>query len=89
MVIIYILCYYPGPATPGQNYEICKVRFMYVSGKKPRLYPKGWIGHLVRLLHHKAGGATDGAKNIILMMRMEEKLTPIKIKIWVSWTVSM
>ena len=30
----------------------------------------------------------DGAQNIILMMRMEEKLTTVKIKTWESWTVS-
>ena len=30
----------------------------------------------------------DGAQNIILMKRMEDKLTPIKIKTWASWTVS-
>ena len=30
----------------------------------------------------------DGAQNIILMMRMEEKLNPIKIKTWESQTVS-
>ena len=42
----------------------------------------------MRVLHCKAGGATDGAQNIILMMRMDEKLTPIKIKTWASGTVS-
>ena len=30
---------------------------------------------------------TDVAQNIILMMRMEEKLTTIKIKTWASQTV--
>ena len=30
----------------------------------------------------------DGAQHIMFMMRMEEKLTPIKIKTWVSRTVS-
>ena len=30
----------------------------------------------------------DSAQNIIMMMRMEEKLTPIKIKTWASRTVS-
>ena len=42
----------------------------------------------MRLLHHKEGGATDGAQNIMLTTSMEEKLTPIKIMIWTSWTVS-
>ena len=41
----------------------------------------------MRLLHHKSGGATDGAENIILMMRMEESLTPIKIRTWESCAV--
>ena len=59
-----------------------------MSGKKPWPHPKGWRGQVVRVLHHKAGGATDGAQNIILMMRMEEKLTRIKIKKWASQTVS-
>ena len=79
MVRRYGLCYYPGPPTPGQNYERSKVRVLYVSGKKPRPHPKGWRVQVVRVLHHKSGGATDGAQNIILMMRMEEKLTHIKI----------
>ena len=42
----------------------------------------------MRVLYLKSGGATDGVQNIILMMRMEEKLTPIKLKTWASWTVS-
>ena len=29
----------------------------------------------------------DGTQNIIVMMRMEEKLTPIKINTWEFWTV--
>ena len=59
-----------------------------MSGKKLRPQPKGWIGQVVLVLNHKAGGAMDGAQNIILMMRMEEKLTPIKINTWASQTVS-
>ena len=42
----------------------------------------------MRVLHLKSGGATDGAQNIILMMRMEEKLTPIKLNALESQTVS-
>ena len=42
----------------------------------------------MRVLHHKSGGATDGAQNIILMMRIEEKLNPIEIKTCASCTVS-
>ena len=42
----------------------------------------------MRVLYCKPGGETDGAKNVILLMRMEEKLTPIKINTWASRTVS-
>ena len=59
-----------------------------MSRKKPRPYPKIWIGQVVRVLHHKLGGTTDGAQNIMLMMKMEEKLNNIKIKTWESQTVS-
>ena len=41
----------------------------------------------MRALHHKSGGATDDAQNIILMMIME-KLNPIKIKTCASWNGS-
>ena len=41
----------------------------------------------MRVLYHKPGGDTDGEQNIILIMIMEEKLTPIKLKTWASWTV--
>ena len=88
MVIIYGFFYYPGPSNPGQNYEIYKGRVLYVSGKKPQPQPKGRRGKVVQVLHRKAGGATDGAQNIILMMRMEEKLNPINIKTWASRTIS-
>ena len=30
----------------------------------------------------------DGVQNVILMVRMEDKLNPIKLKTWASWTVS-
>ena len=30
----------------------------------------------------------DGVQNIMFMMRMEEKLTPIKINTWEFWAVS-
>ena len=42
----------------------------------------------MQVLYFKSGEATDGVQNIILMMRMEEKLTPINLKTWASWTVS-
>ena len=59
-----------------------------MSGKKPRPYPKNFRGYLVWVLYLQSGGATDIVQNIILMMRMEKKLTPIKLKTWASWTVS-
>ena len=61
---------------------------LYVSVKKPRTYPKGWIGQLVRALHRKSECSTDGAQNIILMVSMEEKLTPTKLQTWASRTVN-
>ena len=33
--------------------------------------------------------ATDAVQNIMLMIRMEDKLTPIKLKTWAYWTVSV
>ena len=57
-------------------------------GKKPRPYPKVCIWKLVRISYRKSGGATDGAQNIIMMMKIEVKLTPIKINTWASRTVS-
>ena len=59
-----------------------------MSANKPRLYPKVYREQLVNVLHRKSGGETDGAQNIILMMKMEDKLTPIKLNTWVSRTVS-
>ena len=59
-----------------------------MSGKKHQPQPKVWIGQLVRVLHRKPGGTTYGAQNIILMMGMEEKLTPINLKTWESQTIS-
>ena len=59
-----------------------------MSGKKSRPYPKGWRGQVVRVLYNKAIGATDGAQNMMLMTRMEDNLTPIKIKTWTYRNVS-
>ena len=61
MVRRYIFFYYPGPATPGRNYERYKGIFLYMSGNKPRPHPKYWRGQVVRVLHRKEGGGTDGA----------------------------
>ena len=40
------------------------------------------------VLYPKAGGATDGAKNIMLLRRMEERWTPILLKTCYSKTIS-
>ena len=40
------------------------------------------------VLYLKYGGATDGIQNIILMMRMEDKFTLMKLNTWASRTVS-
>ena len=69
-------------------WKIYKGSVMYVNGKKYWMYPKIWRWQVVRLLHCKLGGETDGAKNILLMTRMEEKLTPIKLNNWAFQTVS-
>ena len=61
---------------------------MYVSGNERWTFPKVWRGQIVRVLHHKAVGAICSAQNLIMMMRMEEKLTPIKIKTWASRTAN-
>ena len=61
---------------------------LYISGKKPWPYPKFCRWHVVRVSYRKEGGATDGAQNIVLMMRMEEKLTPTKLNTWAYPTVS-
>ena len=39
------------------------------------------------VLQRKPVGAMDGSKNIIMMMSMEDNLTTIKLKNWVSRTV--
>ena len=38
-------------------------------------------------LHRKSEGKIYCTQHIILMMMMEEKLTPIKINTWEFWTV--
>ena len=43
---------------------------------------------MVRVLHQNSGGATDGELNIVFMVKMKDKLTPIRLKKWVYLTVS-
>ena len=62
---------------------------LYVSGKKPHPYPKGWMGQLLWVLYHTSLGLMDSIQNIMLMIRMEDKLTPIKLKNWTYRTVSL
>ena len=56
---------------------------LYDGGKKPGSCPKGWMGKVVRVLHCKAGGSTDGAKHIILLRQVEEEWNYIVFKTWV------
>ena len=65
-----------------------KVSILYVGGKKPDQCPKGWRGEVVRVLHHKSGGETDGAQNAMLLRQREEDYNPIELKNWDSKTIS-
>ena len=69
-------------------WKISKGQVMYISRKKHPMHPKVWRGQVVRVLHRKSGRATNGAQNIILMTRMKEKLTLIKLNIWAPRIVS-
>ena len=42
----------------------------------------------MQVLYCKAGGAMDGAQNVIFMMRMEYKLNPMRVKTWAYLYVS-
>ena len=60
----YGLCYYLSPATPGRNYKRSKGRVLYESGKKPRPYPKGWRGQVVKYnFDDEDGGEVDSYKD--------------------------
>ena len=67
---------------------MAKGRILYVGGKKLGPCPKGWRGQVVRLLHCKAGGATNGEQNVMLLRQMKEEWTPIELKTWASRTIS-
>ena len=70
-------------------FNMAKGRILYVGGKKPGTFPKVWRGQIVIFLHLKAGVATDGAKNIMVLRRIEEELTPIVFNNWYSKTISV
>ena len=61
---------------------------LYVDGKKLGTWTKGWRGQVVQVLNRKSGGATNGAKNLMLLSRLEEEWTPIVLKTWASNTIS-
>ena len=84
----YAFFHYPSTSTTVWKDEIAKGRVLYVSGKKPWTHHNGCRGELVWVLYLKYGGATDGIQNIILMMRMEDKFTLMKLNTWASRTVS-
>ena len=61
---------------------------LYVSEKKHGSWSKVWRGQIVLAVQSKAGGETDGAKNLMLLRRVEEDWTPIVLKTWESKTIS-
>ena len=62
---------------------------LYVVEKRLQPCPKGWRGQVVRVLHCKAGGATCGAQNAMLLRKMEEGWNLIDLNTWVSRTLSI
>ena len=50
------------PEPPHAFWKMVKVIILYVGVKKPRKFPKGWIGQVLWVLHCKAEEATDGEK---------------------------
>ena len=76
---------------PYPKHSFCKRgkgSILYIGGNKPGSCPKGWRGKLVQLLHHKSGGETDGANNVIFFRRMEEEWNPIELNNWTYKTIS-
>ena len=59
------------PESAHVFWKMAKVSILYFGGNKPGSWPKGWRGQVVKVLHRKAGGATDGAKNLMLLIRVE------------------
>ena len=47
--------------------KISKGSILYVRGKKPGTCPKWCRGKVVRVIHHKSGGETSGAKHLMLL----------------------
>ena len=41
----------------------------------------------MQVLHHKAGGATNGAKSLMLLILMEEEWAPTVLKTWAPNTI--
>ena len=39
-------------------WKMAKVIILYVGGKKPGPFPKGWSGEVVKVINRKAGVAT-------------------------------
>ena len=42
----------------------------------------------MQVLHRKSGGATDGAKHLIVLRIVEEEWTPVVLNTWASKTIS-
>ena len=76
------------PEPTHKFWNMAKGSSLYVGEKDPVPRPGGWRGKVVRVLHRKAEGATDGAKNLMLLRQMDEEWTPIELKTWASKTIS-
>ena len=61
---------------------------MYVIGKNHQPQPNVCRGQVVQVLHRMSGGATNGAQNITLMIKIDYKLNLIMLRTWASQTVS-
>ena len=60
---------------------------MYRSRWKHPPPPRGWKEQVVRFLHKKVGGVTDGARNFVILHRQEEYIGRVVLKTWASWTL--
>ena len=69
-------------------WKMLKGVILYVSRNKPGPFPKVWRRQVVQVLDLKAGGATDGENNIMLLRRLEEEWNPIVLKTWASKNIS-
>ena len=62
---------YKLPASTHAFWKIAKGSILYVRCNKPRPCQKGRRGKVVRVIHCKAGGSTNGANNLMLLGLIE------------------